>query len=583
MRFPLRLKFFIFATLLAILPLAIVGQNLTTLTRDELKSAANEDLTEVASQLRRTFDTEFQGRWLSPLEVIRNGLDSTELDVQQKVSLLTLGLQELPNIMALQLAIQDAKLPILVTNNNATARLTAAGVDPVKALSASPELLERIRAEGSFGKPVISRLEGTGDWVATIALPLATRIAGRQVTFAAKIDLTLLETLAANHPFAQRGEITVVDRTGRQVLTLTPGDLTNREIVRSAIPLIGSQASADTLQAYTRPDGSAMLGAYAFPNRFAWAIITEQSEESAYAVVNAITRQILIVGLVGFIIAGIGATVFARQLTRPILAIGQVAEKVGSGDFTQRVKGVTSRDEIGDLARRFNLMIGHLGERLELMKFVSHGTMSAIQRADEAGMLRGGERRRVSVIFTDIRGYTEFSERVPPEVVIEALNQYFDAQTRLVEKHKGDVDKFIGDALVAVFEGDKMEARATRCAVEIIRSMQALLKTYPDYNLHVGIGIASGEVVMGAMGAKDRMDFTVLGSTVNLAARLCANAEPDQVLIDRATRDAAGDLPRITIEELEAVMLKGYADPVSNFAAKSSDQAKTTTPQSIAT
>jgi len=147
------------------------------------------------------------------------------------------------------------------------------------------------------------------------------------------------------------------------------------------------------------------------------------------------------------------ALIFARGVTKPILEIGQVAEKVGSGDFSARVGAVKARDEIGDLANRFNQMIAHLGERLELMKFVSHGTMSAIQSADQAGISRGGQRRPVSVIFTDIRGYTEFSERVPPEIVIEALNEYFDVQTDIVEAHSGDVDKFIGDALVAVFEG----------------------------------------------------------------------------------------------------------------------------------
>ena len=85
MRFPLRLKFFLFASLLALAPLAMVGQNLTQLTRDELKSAANEDLTTVAAALRTRFDSTFQGRWLTPLMVIRNGVDSTDLGVAQKV------------------------------------------------------------------------------------------------------------------------------------------------------------------------------------------------------------------------------------------------------------------------------------------------------------------------------------------------------------------------------------------------------------------------------------------------------------------------------------------------------------------
>ncbi|MEX0285739.1 MAG: adenylate/guanylate cyclase domain-containing protein [Paracoccaceae bacterium] len=567
MRFPLRLKFFIFASLLAVAPLGMVAQNLTQLTRDELKSVANEDLTTVAAQLREAFDSTFAGRWLSPLMVIRNGVDSNELGVPQKISLLTLGLQELPQVVALQLSVEGTDLPILVTNEAFAQKLAAAGLDPVQVLTTPPDLIKSIEGTGKLGKPLVGQLGPTGDWIATIAIPLTGQIAGRRVTMAAKIELSALSQMVQDHPFAQRGEITVIDPAGRTVLEPEPRALSDRDIVTSAMPLIVAGARADALQPYTRPDGTAMLGAYAFPDTFQWAIVTELSEENAYAVVNQITRQILIVGSVGFLAAAIGALIFARQLTHPILQIGSVAQQVGEGNFSARVKDVRARDEIGDLAKRFNAMIAQLAERLELMKFVSRGTMTAIQAADEDGMSRGGQRRRVSVIFTDIRGYTEFSERVPPEVVIEALNQYFDVQSDIVEAHGGDIDKFVGDALVAVFEGDDMESRAVSCCVSIAEAMQGLLEKYPDYNLHVGVGIASGEVVMGAMGAKERMDFTVLGSTVNLSARLCGKADPGQVLLDRATKEAAKNLPDVQFDELPPIPLKGYADPVPNYAA----------------
>jgi len=567
MRFPLRLKFFLFAVLLAVAPLVLVGQNLTQLTRDELKSAANEDLTTVASQLRTSFDNTFQGRWLTPLMVIRNAIDSASLGVPQKVSLLTLGLQELPQVVALQLSVQGSDLPILVTNEGFSARLTASGVDPVRALSTSADLIKAIEGTGQFGRPLIARIPETGDWIATLALPLSSQIAGRQVTMAAKIELSILGDMVRRHPFSARGEITVIDQAGRTALGDQIALLTDRSIVGSALPLIVAGARADALEPYVRPDGTAMLGAYAFPDWFPWAVITELSEDNAYAVVNAITRQILIVGLIGFSIASLGALIFARRLTQPILQIGSIAQRVGEGDFTARVTDVKSRDEIGDLAGRINQMIAHLGERLELMKFVSHGTVSAIQKAHEGGMSRGGERRKVSVVFTDIRGYTEFSERVPPETVIEALNRYFDVQTEVVEKHQGDVDKFIGDALVAVFEGPDMEHRAVSCSVEIIEEMAGLLEQFPEYNLHVGIGVASGEVVVGAMGARERMDFTVLGSTVNLSARLCSKAAPDQVLADLATMEACAEFGSIRFDALEPILLKGYTDPVPAFSA----------------
>jgi len=158
MRFPLRLKFFLFATLLAILPLAIVGQNLTTLTRDELKSAANEDLTTVAAQLRTEFDNQFQGRWLSPLKVILNGIDSAELDVQQKVSLLTLGLEQLPHIVALQLAIEGSNLPLLATDYDFSQLLEPAGLEPLKLLTTSNGVLQFMADDGSFGRPRVEQI-----------------------------------------------------------------------------------------------------------------------------------------------------------------------------------------------------------------------------------------------------------------------------------------------------------------------------------------------------------------------------------------------------------------------------------------
>jgi adenylate cyclase len=571
MRFPLRLKFVFFATLLAVVPLILVGQNLTRLTRDELKSAANEDLTTVAAELRTAFDNTFQGHWLTPLMLIRSAIDSNDLGVAQKVSMMTLGLQELPQIISLQLTIEGSDLPIMVTNQGYADRLRVQGLDPIKVLTTPPDLIKAIAGSGQFGRPLVAQLPQTGDWIATLALPINSHIAGRQVTMAAKIDLSLLATMVRRHPFSQRGEITVVDQAGRTVLSDQMILLANRKIVASTMPLIVAGARADALEPYLRPDGTAMLGAYAFPDSFHWAVITELSEENAYAVVNAITRQVLIVGLIGFTLASTAALFFGRRMTRPILTIGEIAERVGGGDFSARVEGVKSRDEIGDLAVRFNRMIGQLGQRTELMKFVSHGTMSAIRSANADGISRGGERRSVSVLFTDIRGYTEFSERVPPEVVIEALNKYFDVQTRLVETHQGDVDKFIGDALIAVFDGEDKERRAVACSVEIIDAMAELLSLYPDYNLNVGIGVASGEVVMGAMGARDRMDFTVLGSTVNLSARLCSKAAPGQVLVDRATRDTAAGLDQVKFDALDPIPLKGFANPVPAFAAFRAD------------
>jgi adenylate cyclase len=201
------------------------------------------------------------------------------------------------------------------------------------------------------------------------------------------------------------------------------------------------------------------------------------------------------------------------------------------------------------------------------MKFVSRETVSAVAAADETGVARGGARRRAAVLFSDIRGYTGFAEAVAPEVVVDMLNQYLDAQTAIVERHGGDVDKFIGDEVVAVFQGPDMERNAVACALEIQDALAALLEAHPDWNLHVGLGIAAGEVVMGAIGARDRLDFTVLGRVVNLAARLCAAAPPDRILVAAPVRDALAGQPFVHFQPLPPIALKGFSTPVAAFAA----------------
>jgi len=317
-----------------------------------------------------------------------------------------------------------------------------------------------------------------------------------------------------------------------------------------------------------------MLGAYAFSRVFPWAVVTELREAAAYGVVDQMTRTILIVAGVGFAVAGLGALIFAQGLTRPILRIGEAARAVGQGDFSVRLPVVKAQDEIGDLAMRFNAMIGELNERVQLMKFVSQGTVSAIKSARQGDIARVGERRHLAVLFSDIRGYTSFSESVPPETVVEMLNLYLDSQTQSIRAHQGDVDKFVGDAVVAIFDGPEKERQAVECGLEIQRKMQVLLSEHRDWNLTLGIGIASGEVVLGAMGAQDRMDFTVLGSTVNLAARLCSKAPGGDVLVNAAIREAVltAAVP-IDFDVLEPLTLKGYAAPVPAFAARAVDAA----------
>jgi adenylate cyclase len=264
----------------------------------------------------------------------------------------------------------------------------------------------------------------------------------------------------------------------------------------------------------------------------------------------------------GLAIAVIGAVVFALGISRPILEIDRVAGEVTKGNFQARVRGVRSKDEIGDLGRRMNEMVVGLGERFQLEKFVSGETMAAIKGADLRGITLGGEKRLATTLFCDIRGYTAFAERRDPELVVEVLNVYFQRQADIVSRNHGDIDKFVGDQIVAVFLGDDMVLNATRCASEIQGATTDLGREHPDWQLTVGIGINSGEVIMGAMGSKNRMDYTVLGDHVNLAARLCSHASPGQTLLAAASYEEIADHPEFKAKPLAPISVKGKNEPI---------------------
>lgn len=253
-------------------------------------------------------------------------------------------------------------------------------------------------------------------------------------------------------------------------------------------------------------------------------------------------------------------------VVRPVSEMGNVADQVGAGQLDATVD-VRTMDEIGRLGSRLNEMIVEMRRKLELAKFVSAATVKSVD-ASVSGVRRASHRKRMAVLFSDIRGFTAYSETVAPEAVVEMLNRYLDAQAVIVEMHGGDIDKFVGDELMAHFGGPDMEARAIRCAVEMLEAVAAIHSeagaATPD--MQVGIGINVGEVVFGAMGAAARMDFTVIGDAVNLGARLCSAAGPAEVLVSETAVHAAGSLPDLHFEARAPIEVKGKRAPIPIYS-----------------
>ena len=267
-------------------------------------------------------------------------------------------------------------------------------------------------------------------------------------------------------------------------------------------------------------------------------LFSYQSLTRSIATIKKQIMQDLIPSMsIGFLIA----VLFAQLLINPIRKIGTALRKITEGDYNVTID-VERSDEIGDLVTSFNSMAFELQKKKELRKYLSGSTYRQIMEAPISadGTRLAGSRVSATILFSDIRDFVRHCESLEAEEVTSMLNDYFSEMVEVVHKHGGEVDKFIGDALLAVFyepDEDKKIKRsespgesssstalqAIYCALEMREKLVEFNKRRVALNkitIETGIGITHGEVISGPIGSKDRMDFTVIGDEVNLASRI---------------------------------------------------------------
>ncbi len=276
---------------------------------------------------------------------------------------------------------------------------------------------------------------------------------------------------------------------------------------------------------------------------------------------NTITSSAIGVGVILFLSVAI-TFILNRSVIQKILKIGQVAESVGSGDFKQRLE-IKTKDEIGRLAHQMNSMVDGLNERFKLSKFVSRSTLEHVKGSED--LLLGGERRDVTVLFTDIRGFTQYSEFKNPEDVMLILNKVMHLQSEIIQAHGGDIDKYVGDEIMAVFEGDDKTEKACMAALEI-RNTLLEKQNLEELDVAVGIGINTGEVIMGNMGSSERIDRTIIGDTVNLGSRLCSIAGKNTIVISEFTFENIKNTA--VVHKHKPISIKGKSNPVQIYTLK---------------
>jgi class 3 adenylate cyclase len=237
-------------------------------------------------------------------------------------------------------------------------------------------------------------------------------------------------------------------------------------------------------------------------------------------------------------------------LVRPIFEMAIASEKIGKGNFDVAVT-YKANNELGVLAQTFNHMVKGLKERESIRAtFGRYFSPQVAEAILEGGVSQGGERLPVTVMFTDIREFTSLSEKLPPEEVVGLLNSFFSAMVKIIHTRQGTVDKFIGDAILAVFGApipfENHAFQAVTCAMEMRDALKKLNEdrlAYGQEPLKIGIALNTGDVVAGNLGAYEKSEYTVIGDTVNLASRMESLNKKfnTDLLVSRATWEPVKD------------------------------------------
>jgi class 3 adenylate cyclase len=298
-----------------------------------------------------------------------------------------------------------------------------------------------------------------------------------------------------------------------------------------------------------------------------------------------VTVKILLMAAISVYGAVVLVYLFGRNLVHPILylrmsvnAISRTLDGMLRGtapvtpsrlEFRDRIR---TRDEVKMLSDEISAMTAVLRG---VLPYVSVSTLKHAERARPKT-----ERRNLAFLFTDIRGFTSLCEGQDPDRIVKMLNHCFCIQSDIIRSNGGDIDKFMGDEIMATFGGPKKELRACRASVEIRTAMAAqreLAELASRRAVSIGMGINTGPVVFGSIGAGDRMDFTSIGDTVNLASRLegANKSYRTKTLVTEAVHDKVRD--EYLCREIDLLTVKGKREPVRVFEllqerAKASDR-----------
>jgi adenylate cyclase len=319
--------------------------------------------------------------------------------------------------------------------------------------------------------------------------------------------------------------------------------------------------------------GKEYLGAYQNMTIGGLSVISMVDGEEVFSAVNLIRIQNIIITAIVLTLAFMGIFFFTRTISKPIVHLVEATKEIEKGNYSIKIKPVT-RDEVGILTEAFRHMSKGLAER-ELIKdtFGKFANEEIAERAIKGGIQLGGDKKIATVLFSDMRNFTPLSESRDPARVVELLNGYFTGMVECVHNTGGIVDKFIGDAIMAHWGSLQTAENDTEGAVDAALQMREALLQFnrmPENTdlptIHVGIGINTGMVIAGQIGSERKLEFTVIGDTVNLASRIefLNKHFGTDILISSATYEFVKDI--YDLHEMPPISIKGKSKPETVYA-----------------
>ena len=520
-RFPLRWKLTLYGGALASLPLLVAGWLLLDVNEEAVRRGALQLQIALADDLGRTLESELGGT-RATLTAVARALGDPSLPEEARLS------------VAMRL-VESSRLPRVAVFDGRRAWIDA--IVPERETSSAPPMAAPTQLPDDWVHvPIVARGQTTG----FVGAPYPSGALGERV-----------DALHASHLALLGGSLAVTRRDG------------------VSLAAAGDEAALERATADLDPrDVSAPVSREVEGAVVTWAPLGPRAERLGVAVLSvpravafrSLVRMKTIVGVgigVAMLLALAFAAGFARRLTAPIGRLSAFASALAERRFGERVE-VASSDELAGLAEDLTTASEALAASEERVR-VEEAIRADLERflpaevarrvaAREHDMDLGGRRVPITVLFADVVAFTPLTSRLPPEEVVGILNELFTLLTEVVFRHGGTVDKFVGDAVMALFgapePSDAHAAEALRAAEDMLAFVEAANEGWErrfGVRIQLAIGVHTGEAVVGNLGSDVRMEYTAIGQAVNVAARLEAMARPQQILVSEATRDAAGD------------------------------------------